>query len=137
MRASWEMKKERLSFRKKNIKEFVWGISFFYCTSFFLSFFCCLCLLFFAFLNWRNSQIATVKKDSTAMGGILSDDIMSERLKIWKSSAIYFVVISKNVILFQTFFSFSCSGYHLILIEMSRTWNCYSFSKKFLIKTKT
>ena len=36
IRASWEAKKERLSYRKKYIEEFAWGTYFFGCTSSFL-----------------------------------------------------------------------------------------------------
>ena len=38
---------------------------------------------------------------------------------------------------FRLCFSFSCSGYDLTLIKKSHTRNCYLFSQKFLLKTKT
>ena len=38
---------------------------------------------------------------------------------------------------FRLYFSFSCSGYDLILIWKSHTLNYYSFSQKFLLKTET
>ena len=44
------------------------------------------------------------------------------------------VGISKNVILFQTCFSFSCSGYDLALIKKNHTLNYYLFLQKFSLK---
>ena len=41
------------------------------------------------------------------------------------------------MIYFRLCFSFSCSGYDLTLIKKSHTRNCYLFSQKFLLKTKT
>ena len=38
---------------------------------------------------------------------------------------------------FKLCFSFSCSGYDLILIKKSHTLNCYSFLQKFLLEIKT
>ena len=46
IRGSWETKKERLSYRKKYIEEFVWGISLFWLHALLSMSFCCfLCLL--------------------------------------------------------------------------------------------
>ena len=45
IRTSWETKKERLSYRKKYIEEFVWGISLFWLHALSMSFCCFLCLL--------------------------------------------------------------------------------------------
>ena len=44
------------------------------------------------------------------------------------------VGISKNVILFQTCFSFSCSGYDLALIKKNHTLNYYLFLQKFSLR---
>ena len=44
------------------------------------------------------------------------------------------VGISKNVILFQTCFSFSCSGYDLALIKKNHTLIYYLFLQKFSLK---
>ena len=85
IRASWETKKERLSYRKKYIEEFVWGISLFWLHALHSMSFCCfLCLLPLP------SQVTHLRngcyKDTyIAMSGILCDNIMSKQSKIWKS----------------------------------------------------
>ena len=84
IRASWETKKERLSFRRKYIEELVWGISPFWLHLLLSMSFCCFLCLLSAPLKWRTCGIAPIKICSSAMGSILCDDI-SERLKIWKS----------------------------------------------------
>ena len=85
IRTSWETKKERLSYRKKYIKEFVWGISFFWIHALLsMSLSCFLCLLPLpsqAMQLWNGSYEDTY----IAMGDILCDDMMSKRSKIWKS----------------------------------------------------
>ena len=66
-------------------------------------------------------------------GGILCDDIMSERLKILKS---LFQFNSSWLAFLRLYFSWSCSGYDLTLIKENHTLNCYLFLQKFLLKTK-
>ena len=85
IRTSWETKKERLSYRKKYIEVFVWGISLFWLHALHSMSFCCfLCLLPLP------SQVTHLRngcyKDTyIAMSGILCDNIMSKQSKIWKS----------------------------------------------------
>ena len=81
IRTSWETKKERLSYRKKYIEEFVWGISLFWLHALLSMSFCC-----FLRLHSPSSQAMPLRNDpykdtNIAMGGILRD----ERSKIWKS----------------------------------------------------
>ena len=85
IRISWETKKERLSYRKTCIEEFVWGISLFWLHAF-------LSMSFYWFLRLLppSSQVMPLRNDAykdtyIAMGGILCDDIISKRSKIWKS----------------------------------------------------
>ena len=88
IRTSWETKKERLSYRKKYIEEFVWGISLFWLHALLSMSFCCfLCLLPPTF-QVTYSRNGPYKDIHIAMGGILCDDIMSKRSKIWKSPTI-------------------------------------------------
>ena len=87
IRASWETKKElRLSYRKNYIREFVWGTQLFWLhallfmslsVAFFRLSFCFFCC-FLQVMYLLNGSC----KDNIAMGSILCDDIMSERLKI-------------------------------------------------------
>ena len=108
IRASWETKKERLGHRKKYIKEFVrgtllfWlyalrhikefvrGISLFwlYALLYLYIIFCCFLRLLFPLPKWRTCWIAPIKIHDNAMVGILCNDNMSERSKIWQSLAI-------------------------------------------------
>ena len=72
IRTSWETKKERLSYRKKYIEEFVWEISLFWLhallsMSFFVAF------LVYSLPKWRTCWIAPIKIHNIAMGGILCD----------------------------------------------------------------
>ena len=83
IRASCETKKERLSYRKKCIEEFVRGKSLFWFT---LSFF--VALFVYPLPKWRTCWVVPIKIYSIAMGGILCHGIMSERSKIWKSLAV-------------------------------------------------
>ena len=88
IRASWETKKERLSYRKKDIEEFMWGISLLWLHALLSMSFCC-----FLRLLPPPSQVTYLRngpyKDIyIAMDGILCDDIKSKRSKISKSSTI-------------------------------------------------
>ena len=73
---------------KKYLEEFVWGASVFWLTTLYSM---SLCVTFFVYScslpKWRTWWMVPIKKiHNIAMGdGILCDDIMSERLKIWKS----------------------------------------------------
>ena len=82
---SWETKKERLNYRKEYMEEFVWGISLFWLHAPFSVFFCC-----FLRVLPPSSQVTPLRNDPykdryLTMGGILCDDIISKRSKIWKS----------------------------------------------------
>ena len=84
-RHDWKEGKERLSYRKKCIEQFVWGISPFWLHALLsMSFSCFLCLLPppSQVMHLRNGSY---KDTYIAMGGILCDDIMSKRSKKWKS----------------------------------------------------
>ena len=90
IRASWETKKERLGHRKKYIKEFVRGTLLFwlYALLYLYIIFCCFLRLLFPLPKWRTCWIAPIKIYDNAMVGILCNDNMSERSKIWQSLAI-------------------------------------------------
>ena len=81
--------KERLSYRKKSIEKSVWRTSRFrlhalLSVSFFVTFFVyCLSLP-----KWRTCWMDPTKIHNIAMAGILCDETMSERSKIWQSLAI-------------------------------------------------
>ena len=84
IRTSWETKTETLSYRKKYIEVFVWGISLLWLRALHSMSFCCfLCLLALP------SQVTHLRngcyKDTyNAMSGILCDNTMSKQSKIWK-----------------------------------------------------
>ena len=90
IRASWETNKQkRFSYRKKYIEEFVWRTSLFWLHALlsimsFVAFFSNSLLLSRGYTCW----MAPIKIHHIPAGGILCDDIMSERSKIWKSLAI-------------------------------------------------
>ena len=85
IRTSWETKKERSSYNKTYIEEFMLGISLFWLHALLsMSFYCFLRLL------PPSSQVMSLRNDAykdtyIAMGGILCDDIISKRSKLWKS----------------------------------------------------
>ena len=71
IRTSWENQKERRSYRKKYIEEFVWGISHFWLHGLLSMSFCCfLCLLppTFQVTCFKNGSYKDIH---IAMGGIL------------------------------------------------------------------
>ena len=81
--------KPRLSYGKKTWKKLCEGHYFFDCTN---SFLCHFLLLFFVFSiplpTWCVCWMAAKKMHNIARLGILCDDTMSERSKIWQSLAI-------------------------------------------------
>ena len=85
IRTLWETKKERLSYKKTYIKEFLWRISLFWLHAVLsMSFYCFLRLL------PPSSQVMPLRNDAykdtyVARGGILCDDVISKRSKIWES----------------------------------------------------
>ena len=87
IRATWETKKEqRLSYRKKKIEEFVWELPLFWLQAFFsMSLFIAFFIWTLPLSKWRTCWIVPIKIHHIAMEGILCDDIISERSKIWKS----------------------------------------------------
>ena len=70
----------KIELQKKYIEEFVWGNHFFDCTP---SFLCHFLLLSSStpIAKQRTCWMAPIKIHIILMGGILCDDIMSERLK--------------------------------------------------------
>ena len=71
--------------RKEYMEEFVWGISLFWLHAPLSVFFCC-----FLRVLPPSSQVTPLRNDPykdryLTMGGILCDDIISKRSKIWKS----------------------------------------------------
>ena len=81
--------KPRLSCGKKNIEEIMWGALLFWLHSFLSMSFS---VAFFVFSiplpTWCVCWMAAKKIRNIAMLGILCDDTMSERLKIWQALAI-------------------------------------------------
>ena len=90
IRISWETKKERLSYRKTCIEEFVWGISLFWLHAFLSMSFCCFLLLLSPPSQVRHLRNGCYKDTHIAMSGILFVDIMSKRSKTWKSIIEYY-----------------------------------------------
>ena len=88
IRASSDTKKERYSYSKKYIEEFVWEKSLFWLNTFLSMSFFYFFVYFLLLPKWRTCLMFPIKIHTIAMGGILCDDIMSQRLKIWKSLAI-------------------------------------------------
>ena len=90
IRASRETKKKKLSHRKKCKKEFMWETSPFWLhTLFSMSIDVDFLIYSLPPLKWRNCWMISINICSIAMGGILCDDIMSERRsKILRSFAI-------------------------------------------------
>ena len=129
-----------MSYWKKYIDDFVWGTSLFWLhvllsMSFFVAFF----IYSLPLLKWRTCWMAPTKIYNIAMGGILCDNIMSERSKIWKYE--YLLQFNTNWLVslrtwyyFRLCFGFSCSGYDLSLIKKGHTLNCYPFVQKFFIR---
>ena len=60
IRTSWETKKERLSYRKKYIEEFVWGISLFWLHALSISF-CCFLGYSLLLSKWSACGMAPIK----------------------------------------------------------------------------
>ena len=85
IRTSWETKKERLSYRKKCIEEFVWGISLFWPHALLSMSFCCFLRLLPSPSQVIHLWNGCYKDTYIAMSGILCDNIMSKRSKMWKS----------------------------------------------------
>ena len=128
-----------MSYRKKYIEESVWGTSLFWMhallsMSLFVTFFV-YCL---PFSKWRISWMVHIKISNIAMGGILCDDIMSERSKIWKFLTFNtsWLASLRTWYYFRLCFSFSCSGYDLILIKKSHTLKLLFISTKVFIKNR-
>ena len=135
MRASWESKKERLSYRN-TLKYLCEGHHFFDCTPFFLWHFCCfLCL---RSLPYQVTHLMDgLSKDTKYCYG---------RYSVWMNGGKY-----ENLLQFNTSwlaslrtwyynrlcFNFSCSGYDLTLIKKSHTLKWQPFLQKFLLKTRT
>ena len=103
--------------------------------------FCCFLCLVPLLPKCCTYWMTPVKMYHFTMVGILCNDNMSERSKIW---LIIWHNISHNLILAGwhlqerdiSFFSFSCSGFGLTLIKKCHKLNCYAFLQKFLLKTK-
>ena len=83
IRALWQTKKERLSYRKTYIEEFVWGTSLFWLHALLSMSFS---VAFFVFSlplpNCRTCRMAPVKVHNIAIVRILCDVIMSKRSEI-------------------------------------------------------
>ena len=88
IRASWETKKERFSYRKKYIEEFVWRILLFWQHALLSMSVCCFLCLFPPTFQEPCSRNGPYKDIYIAMCGILCDDIMRKQSKIGKSPAI-------------------------------------------------
>ena len=69
--------------------KFVWGTSIFWLHALLYMSLWSLCVAFLVYslplLKWCTWWMAPIKIHNIAMGGILCDDIMNERSKIWKS----------------------------------------------------
>ena len=101
--------------------------------------FCCFLCLLLHLPKERACWMAPIKLHNIAMVGVLCDDTMSERSKydnLLQFNASWLASL-ETWYYFQLCFSFSCSGYDLILIKKTHAINCYSFLQKFLLKTKT
>ena len=62
IRTSWETKKERMSYRKKYIEEFVWGtLLFWLCTLLSMSFCCFLCIYSLPLPKWHPCRMTPIK----------------------------------------------------------------------------
>ena len=142
IRVSWETKKEqRLSYWKNYIKEFVRGTSLLWLHALFpMSLFLAFFIYPLPLPKWRTCWMAPIKIHNIAMGGILCNEILNERSKIWKSLAIwyYLVGISNNVI----YFSFILASVvrdmtPSINFRNSNTLNFYSFLQEVSAKPKT
>ena len=96
IRTSWETKKERLSYRKKCIEEFVWGISLFWLHALLSMPFCCFLRLLPPPSHVTHLQNGCYKDGYIATSGILCYDIMSKRSKIWKSNLILYAFFISN-----------------------------------------
>ena len=90
IRASWETKNERLSYRKKFIEEFVRGISLFRLHALLSMSFCCFLRLLLPHSQVMPLRNGCYKDTYIAMGGILCDGIISKRSKTWKSIIEYY-----------------------------------------------
>ena len=83
---AWETKKERLSYRKKYLEEFLWGTLIFWLhTPFSISFFVAFIVYFLPLPKWRACWMAPIKIHSIVMVHIFCDDIINERSKISQS----------------------------------------------------
>ena len=82
--------------------------------------------------KWHTCCMTPTKIHNISMGGILCD---MENMKITCNLILAGWHLWERVIL--DFFDFSYSGYDLKLIIKTHTLNCYLFSLKFLLKTKT
>ena len=78
-------KKKRLSYRKKCIEECVWGISLFWLHALFSMSFCCVLRLLPPASQVKHLWNGCYKDTYIAVSGILWDNIMSKRSKMWKS----------------------------------------------------
>ena len=79
IKASWETKKERLSYRKKYIEGFVRGTSLFWLHVLLsMSFFVAFPVYSLPLPKWRTCWMSHIKIHNIAMVGILCDDTMSE-----------------------------------------------------------
>ena len=105
---------------KKYIEEFVWR------TSFFLNWQPPFYVLLVAFFDYSPSQVTYLlngpNKDRCCYAWYSVWYQKYENLLQFNTSC-----LAKNVILFQTFFSFSCSSCDLTLTIKRDTWNFYSF----------
>ena len=100
----------------------------------------CVALFIYTFplAKWYTWWMALIKIHNIAMGGILCDDIMSERSKIWKFLTFNtsWLASLRTWYYFRLCFSFSCSGYDLILIKKSHTLKLLFISTKVFIKNR-
>ena len=102
IRTSWETKKERLSYRKKCIEGFVWGISLFWLHALLSMSFCCFLRLHLPPSQVTHFRNGSYKDTYIGMSGILCDGIMSKRSKIWKSIIQYYTLFLQATLFFNS-----------------------------------
>ena len=122
-----------MSYRKKYKEEFVWETSLFWLhtlltISFFVVFFVYSLSQVTYFLNDPNKDTKYFYGWYRVWYGTYENLLQFNTSWLASLRTWYY---------FRLCFSFSCSGYDLTLIKKSHTRNCYLFSQKFLLKTKT
>ena len=130
IRILWETKKERLSYRKKYVEEFVWGIFLFWLHA----------LLFFVFLLLSSSTPSPFPSDVLAEWPLWRYIVLLWVefcvMRSWVNSQKYenlpqfnpsWLASLRTWCYLRLCFRFSCSEYDLTFIKRNHTLNYYPF----------